>query len=73
MVVSLVDRIEERFFEHVKYFLTTIHFRSLVWVGPALLFSTATSVVILGWDGVARPLATIGTPNACEFIVFLFL
>ncbi|OAE26773.1 hypothetical protein AXG93_1129s1220 [Marchantia polymorpha subsp. ruderalis] len=37
---------------------------SLVWVGPALLFSTATSVVILGWDGVARPLATIGTPNA---------
>ncbi|KAL2621606.1 hypothetical protein R1flu_001811 [Riccia fluitans] len=41
-----------------------LHFRSIVWVGPALLFSTATSVVILGWDGVARPLATIGNANA---------
>ncbi|KAG0579545.1 hypothetical protein KC19_4G105700 [Ceratodon purpureus] len=39
-------------------------FRSLLWVGPSLLYSTATSVMMLGWDGVARPLARIGTPNA---------
>ncbi|KAJ7550942.1 hypothetical protein O6H91_07G125900 [Diphasiastrum complanatum] len=39
-------------------------FRSVVWVGPALLFSTATTVAVLGWDGLARPIVTIGTPNA---------
>jgi hypothetical protein len=35
-----------------------------MWVGPSLLYSTATSVLVLGWDGIARPLVTIGTPNA---------
>jgi hypothetical protein len=44
--------------------LTSVHFRSLMWVGPSLLYSTATSVLVLGWDGIARPLVTIGTPNA---------
>lgn len=39
-------------------------FRSLVWAGPALVFSSATTVAVLGWDGVARPLVTVGTPNA---------
>jgi hypothetical protein len=47
-----------------------MHFRSLLWVGPSLLYSTATSVMILGWDGVARPLARIGTPNAGKCITW---
>lgn len=39
-------------------------FRSLLWVGPALLFSTATSVCILGWDGKVRTILSICMPNA---------
>lgn len=39
-------------------------FRSLLWVGPALLFSTATAVGILGWDGLVRTVVTINTPYA---------
>lgn len=39
-------------------------FRSLLWVGPALLFSTATSVSILGWDGKIRTIVSISMPNA---------
>lgn len=46
--------------------LDSLHFRSLMWVGPILLYSTATSVMMLGWDGVPRALARIGTPNAGE-------
>lgn len=39
-------------------------FRSIVWAGPALIFSSATAIVVLGWDGIARPIVTIGSPNA---------
>ncbi|XP_021301194.1 uncharacterized protein LOC110429464 isoform X2 [Herrania umbratica] len=39
-------------------------FRSLLWVGPALLFSTATAVCILGWDGKVRTILSISLPNA---------
>ncbi|KAJ8764503.1 hypothetical protein K2173_006243 [Erythroxylum novogranatense] len=39
-------------------------FRSLLWVGPALLFSTATSVRMLGWDGVVRTILSVSMPNA---------
>lgn len=39
-------------------------FRSLLWVGPALLFSTATIVGVLGWDGLAWTVITINTPYA---------
>ncbi|CAK9166458.1 unnamed protein product [Ilex paraguariensis] len=39
-------------------------FRSLVWIGPALLFSTATSICMLGWDGRVRTILSISTPNA---------
>ncbi|XP_022741246.1 uncharacterized protein LOC111292888 isoform X2 [Durio zibethinus] len=39
-------------------------FRSLLWVGPALLFSTATAVCILGWDGKVRTVLSISMPNA---------
>ncbi|KAI4386694.1 hypothetical protein MLD38_004605 [Melastoma candidum] len=39
-------------------------FRSLLWVGPALLFSTATAVGVLGWDGKARNILSISMPHA---------
>ncbi|XVF15589.1 hypothetical protein REPUB_Repub09cG0167400 [Reevesia pubescens] len=39
-------------------------FRSLLWVGPALLFSTATAVCVLGWDGKVRTVLSISMPNA---------
>ncbi|XP_012437014.1 uncharacterized protein LOC105763351 isoform X2 [Gossypium raimondii] len=39
-------------------------FRSLLWVGPTLLFSTATAVCILGWDGKVRTVLSISMPNA---------
>ncbi|KAK9012961.1 hypothetical protein V6N11_040990 [Hibiscus sabdariffa] len=39
-------------------------FRSLLWVGPALLFSTATAVCILGWDGKVRTVLSISMSNA---------
>ncbi|RYQ80560.1 hypothetical protein Ahy_Scaffold1g106888 isoform A [Arachis hypogaea] len=53
---------------HVDYLafkaLTVAHFRSLLWVGPALLFSTATAISILGWDGKARTILSISMPYA---------
>ncbi|XP_073220441.1 uncharacterized protein [Cicer arietinum] len=39
-------------------------FRSLLWVGPALLFSTATAISILGWDGKVRSILSISMPHA---------
>ncbi|KAI5439231.1 hypothetical protein KIW84_024858 [Lathyrus oleraceus] len=39
-------------------------FRSLLWVGPALLFSTATAISILGWDGKVRTILSISMPRA---------
>ncbi|CAL5324679.1 uncharacterized protein LOC114259683 [Camellia sinensis] len=39
-------------------------FRSLLWVGPALLFSTATAISVLGWDGKVRTILSISMPNA---------
>jgi hypothetical protein len=39
-------------------------YRSLLWVGPALLFSTATAVSMLGWDGKVRTILSISMPNA---------
>ncbi|KAF5463821.1 hypothetical protein F2P56_013950 [Juglans regia] len=39
-------------------------FRSLLWVGPALLFSTATAISVLGWDGKARTILSISMPYA---------
>lgn len=39
-------------------------FRSLLWVGPALLFSTATAVSVLGWDGITRTILSVSMPNA---------
>ncbi|XP_030455846.2 uncharacterized protein LOC115676948 [Syzygium oleosum] len=39
-------------------------FRSILWVGPALLFSTASSVSVLGWDGKARTILSISMPYA---------
>ncbi|CDY17791.1 BnaC08g21990D [Brassica napus] len=44
--------------------LTSANFRSLLWVGPALLFSTTTAVCLLGWDGKVRTILSISTPYA---------
>ncbi|XP_042494369.1 uncharacterized protein LOC122073801 [Macadamia integrifolia] len=39
-------------------------FRSILWVGPALLFSTATAVSVLGWDSKVRAILSLSMPNA---------
>ncbi|GAA0146052.1 hypothetical protein LIER_06094 [Lithospermum erythrorhizon] len=44
--------------------LTVEHYRSLLWVGPALLFSTSSAVSVLGWDGKVRTILSISVPNA---------
>lgn len=33
-------------------------------MGPALLFSTATGISVLGWDGKVRTILSISMPNA---------
>lgn len=47
-------------FEHLTY----VHYRSLLWVGPALLFSTATGISVLGWDGKVRTILSISITNS---------
>lgn len=37
-------------------------YRSLLWLGPALLFSTATAVSILGWDSRVQTILSISLP-----------
>lgn len=37
-------------------------FRSLLWVGPALLFSSATAISMLGWDGKVRSILSTSMP-----------
>ncbi|WCJ31093.1 Transducin/WD40 repeat-like superfamily protein [Euphorbia peplus] len=37
-------------------------YRSILWLGPALLFSTATSVSMLGWDGTVRTILSVSMP-----------
>ncbi|CAJ1929723.1 unnamed protein product [Sphenostylis stenocarpa] len=44
--------------------LTDAYFRSLLWIGPALLFSTATAISILGWDGKVRTILSTSMPYA---------
>ncbi|KAI5421195.1 hypothetical protein KIW84_044868 [Lathyrus oleraceus] len=39
-------------------------FRSLLWVGHALLFSTTTVISTLGWDGKVRPILSVSMPHA---------
>lgn len=51
--------------------LTYVHFRSLLWLGPALLFSTATSVNVLGWDGIVRTILSISMPYSGIFYLVL--
>ncbi|KAK9285531.1 hypothetical protein L1049_024726 [Liquidambar formosana] len=48
----------------MKPFFFFFVFGSLLWVGPALLFSTATAVSMLGWDGIVRTVLSISMPNA---------
>lgn len=47
-----------------KYDMGFPSYRSLLWVGPALLFSTATGISVLGWDGKVRTILSISMPNA---------
>ncbi|GAB2259844.1 hypothetical protein Droror1_Dr00010699 [Drosera rotundifolia] len=37
---------------------------SLLWLGPALLFSTSTAVSVLGWDGKVRTILSTSMANA---------
>ncbi|RZC67241.1 hypothetical protein C5167_010930 [Papaver somniferum] len=37
-------------------------FRSLLWVGPTLLFSTSTAISVLGWDSKVRTVLSISMP-----------
>ncbi|KAF9678466.1 hypothetical protein SADUNF_Sadunf07G0037900 [Salix dunnii] len=37
---------------------------SLLWLGPALLFSTATAISVLGWDGIVRTILSVSLPYA---------
>ncbi|KAL8231340.1 hypothetical protein R6Q57_001118 [Mikania cordata] len=39
-------------------------YRSLLWVGPALMFSTTTAISVLGWDGKVRTILSSSMPNA---------
>ncbi|GAB2282582.1 hypothetical protein Dimus_017121 [Dionaea muscipula] len=39
-------------------------FRSLLWLGPALLFSTSTAISVLGWDGKVRTILSTSMANA---------
>ncbi|KAJ6997331.1 hypothetical protein NC653_013797 [Populus alba x Populus x berolinensis] len=64
-VVSFIDDFNDKievsyFFEHLTY----VHFRSLLWLGPALLFSTATAISVLGWDGIVRTILSVSLPYA---------
>lgn len=61
-----------RFHKLVEH-LTYVHFRSLLWVGPALLFSTATAISVLGWDGKVRTILSISTPHAGTYHVWMTL
>ncbi|KAI5418139.1 hypothetical protein KIW84_042681 [Lathyrus oleraceus] len=47
-----------------KQGLTCSAIKSLLWVGPALLFSTPTAISILGWDGKVRPILSVSMPYA---------
>lgn len=39
-------------------------------MGPALLFSTATAVSVLGWDGKVRTILSTSMPNAGIYLLF---
>lgn len=42
-------------------------FRSLLWVGPALLFSSAAAISVLGWDSKVRTILSINMP--CSVLI----
>ncbi|XP_008788705.2 uncharacterized protein LOC103706397 [Phoenix dactylifera] len=42
-------------------------FRSLLWVGPALIFSSATAISVLGWDSKVRTILSINMP--CSVLI----
>lgn len=48
--------------------LTFQYYRSLLWVGPALLFSSSAAVCVLGWDNKVRTILSISMPNAGKLV-----
>ncbi|KAG8384407.1 hypothetical protein BUALT_Bualt04G0114800 [Buddleja alternifolia] len=62
--VLIVTADLDQYILHTYGPLTFSYFRSLLWLGPALLFSTSTSVNVLGWDGKVRTILSISMPNA---------
>jgi len=73
-VVSFIDDFNDKievsyFFEHLTY----VHFRSLLWLGPALLFSTATAISVLGWDGIVRTILSVSMPYAGTYLFVLWM
>ncbi|GJN29911.1 hypothetical protein PR202_gb18174 [Eleusine coracana subsp. coracana] len=52
--------------------LTTLYYRSMLWVGPALIFSSATAVSMLGWDNKVRSILSTSFPRS-ESLLYFFL
>ncbi|OEL35932.1 hypothetical protein BAE44_0003049 [Dichanthelium oligosanthes] len=50
--------------ETVLQHLTTLYYRSMLWVGPALIFSSATAISMLGWDNKVRSILSISFPRS---------
>ena len=44
--------------------LTTLYYRSMLWVGPALIFSSATAISMLGWDNKVRSILSTSFPHS---------
>nr|CAB3494008.1 unnamed protein product [Digitaria exilis] len=50
--------------ENVLQHLTTLYYRSMLWVGPALIFSSATAISMLGWDNKVRSILSTSFPRS---------
>lgn len=47
-----------------KYDIGLPSYRSILWVGPALLFSSATGISMLGWDNKVRSILSTSFPRS---------
>ncbi|KAJ4775115.1 Transducin/WD40 repeat-like superfamily protein [Rhynchospora pubera] len=47
-----------------KYDIGLPSYRSILWVGPALLFSSATGISMLGWDNKVRSILSMSFPRS---------
>lgn len=61
MQSHLLSVLNNHFFgEH----LTILYYRSMLWVGPALIFSSATAISMLGWDNKVRSILSTSFPRS---------